>query len=349
MIKIRRYLSLVIYFGLAVPLSAQLIDSLQVLFIGNSYTHRNSLPQLFAELSQSAGKSVIAERSTYSSGLLETHSVDDSTLSAISRGIWDFIILQEQSQIPTIEHFRYNSMYPSARFLDSLITGQSAKTVFYMTWGRKYGGQQARRGYYSPNFINFFHMQDSLQSAYEEIANELSAIVAPVGVAWANALKIDPSADLWTHDHSHPTIQGSYLAACVFYSTLFNESPVGLSYTGGLTSEDAAFFQNVAYQTVTSIEIDETDIASTFSLFQNFPNPFNPITKINYSLSQSGYTRLIVYNSLGEILEILVDEFKNAGMNNEVIFDGSKISSGIYFYSIRQGDLVQTRKMLLLK
>ena len=85
-----------------------------------------------------------------------------------------------------------------------------------------------------------------------------------------------------------------------------------------------------------------------FDLLQNFPNPFNPNTIIKYSVSKPSMVTLIVYNSIGEQVTKLVNELKAAGYY-QVNFDGSNLSSGIYFYSLSAGDFTMTRKMLLLK
>ena len=80
----------------------------------------------------------------------------------------------------------------------------------------------------------------------------------------------------------------------------------------------------------------------------NFPNPFNPKTIINYHLPESGDVSLKVYDVLGNEILVLVNEKKNAG-NYTVDFDGSHFSSGIYFYTIKTGNFIQTKKMMLLK
>ena len=81
---------------------------------------------------------------------------------------------------------------------------------------------------------------------------ELKDALVPVGMAWGMALSMDPFVDLWTGDNSHPTFKGSYLAACVFYTIIFNESPVGLSYIGNLSVNDATFLQRAAVRTMIS-------------------------------------------------------------------------------------------------
>jgi len=86
----------------------------------------------------------------------------------------------------------------------------------------------------------------------------------------------------------------------------------------------------------------------TFVLNQNFPNPFNPSTTIRYQIPKSQFVTLKVSDVLGREISTLVDEYKTVG-NYEVNFDGSSISSGIYFYRITSGNFVQTRKMILIK
>ncbi|MGE5499863.1 MAG: T9SS type A sorting domain-containing protein [Syntrophothermus sp.] len=84
-----------------------------------------------------------------------------------------------------------------------------------------------------------------------------------------------------------------------------------------------------------------------FSLEQNFPNPFNPSTTIKYSIQKECKVTLTVYNTLGEIISVLVDETLNAGIYN-VTFNTDGLSSGVYFYRIKAGSFVQAKKMVLL-
>jgi len=228
-------------------------DSLRVLFIGNSYTYVNDLPGLFGGLSEAGGRPVRTDASTFGGYSLEDHTNTQATLDKIAQDSWSFVVLQEQSVIPTIHCWRYNSMYPAARLLDSLIQLQGARTAFYMTWGRKYGGQQSYGDSLSPDFRDYFEMQESLRVAYQEIAVELSAAMSPVGMAFARARHIDSLVDLWQGDYSHATLEGTYLGACVFYAVLHLANPTGLQFYGGLDSATAQFCQEVAWQTVSVV------------------------------------------------------------------------------------------------
>jgi hypothetical protein len=233
--------------------SAWADDSLRVLFIGNSYTYVNDLPGLFLGLSEAGGRTVRTDACAFGGYSLDDHTRTQATLDKIAQDSWSFVALQEQSVIPTIHHWRCNSMYPAAHLLDSIIRLQGVRTAFYMTWGRKYGGQQSYGDSLSPDFGDYFEMQESLRVAYEEIADELSSTLVPVGMAFARARHIDSFVDLWQGDNSHPTLEGSYLGACVFYAVLHAANPVGLQFYGGLDSATVRFCQEIAWQTVSGI------------------------------------------------------------------------------------------------
>lgn len=90
-----------------------------------------------------------------------------------------------------------------------------------------------------------------------------------------------------------------------------------------------------------------------FQLEQNYPNPFNPTTTIEYELNRSDKIQLEIFNIRGEKVKTLVNEFQNAG-SYRIQWDGtnsngSKLSSGIYFYTIKSGGEVSTKKMILIK
>jgi len=99
----------------------------------------------------------------------------------------------------------------------------------------------------------------------------------------------------------------------------------------------------------TSIEEINSDlIPAQFQLFQNYPNPFNPTTKIEFAVPHDEFVNLIVYNTMGESIIVLVDEQKSAG-RYIVDFNGSDLPSGVYFYRFLAGDFKRTKKMILLK
>jgi hypothetical protein len=118
-------------------------------------------------------------------------------------------------------------------------------------------------------------------------------------------------------------------------TTLFASKGEGVSEVGSLSSiaTDVSASNNLPIK---------------YSLEQNHPNPFNPTTTINYSLPSEGNVTLKIYDIQGNEVITLVNETKVAGYYN-VVFNASNLSSGLYFYSIRSGDFLSTKKMLLLK
>lgn len=228
------------------PIQKNNIADKKVLFVGNSYTFYNNMPRILYKLAESAGKKILVDQSTFPGYWLDNHTSNEHTSYKLQKEDWDYVVIQEQSQVPTVKFWRDTSMKPSAKILDTIIKEKGAETVLFMTWGRQYGGEQLLYDYVSSNFNNYSHMQDSLESVYRELANYLDATLAPVGLAWENALTINQELNLWDEDQSHPTYEGSYLTACVFYTIFFNKSPVGLGFTGNLDAYTASFLQNMA-------------------------------------------------------------------------------------------------------
>lgn len=217
--------------------------NLDVLFIGNSYIYTNDLPAVFALLARAAGYTVHAEVSANPGWSLDQHAKSGTTLSMITKKRWDYVVLQEQSVLPIFKADRLQKMLPAARILNKKAKHAGAKTILMMTWGRKAGLPDA-------GCRDFKDMQAELSKGYAEVANELNAIVAPVGTAWKNVLAIKPFFPLWQEDGSHPSVSGTYLAACVLFSVIYKESPVGIDYKFGLTESTALLLQRAGGSTV---------------------------------------------------------------------------------------------------
>ena len=102
------------------------------------------------------------------------------------------------------------------------------------------------------------------------------------------------------------------------------------------------------YGSTTSVNESQGAVPMVYELNQNYPNPFNPATRIGFSIPESGHVTLKVYNLVGREVEILMNEFKNAGVY-EVIFDAAELPTGVYMYSISVGNYTSVRKMILAK
>jgi hypothetical protein len=99
-------------------------------------------------------------------------------------------------------------------------------------------------------------------------------------------------------------------------------------------------------QLITSVE--KVDAPTQFTLFQNYPNPFNPSTTIGFALERSGNVKILIFNSLGERINVLTDRYYDSG-NYELNFDASGLASGIYLYEIITSNFNASRKMVYLR
>ena len=99
---------------------------------------------------------------------------------------------------------------------------------------------------------------------------------------------------------------------------------------------------------VTGVESESENVPGTYTLFQNYPNPFNPCTKINWQMAARNQVTLKVYDVLGNEIATIVNEEKEAGYHS-INFNASELPSGVYFYQLKAGSFIETKKMLLLR
>jgi hypothetical protein len=215
----------------------------RILFIGNSHTFVNDLPGMVAALARAGGQRIETAMVAEGGWTLKNHANAAGTTAAIQSAPWHYIVLQEQSQFPAVEAFRTREMYPAARNLVKRIQSTGATPLLYSTWARKFGWPEQ-------GLTTYKQMQAAVNQGYQNIAREFDAPIAPAGEAWRLALAQYPELELWQPDGIHATEQGTYLAACVFYATLFGQSPEGLSYTATLSQETAGRLQTIAAKAV---------------------------------------------------------------------------------------------------
>ena len=194
----------------------------RVLFVGNSYTSRNQLPRLLADLAAAAEhpRRVEVEAIVAGGASLRRHWNAGLAQKALAASKWNYVVLQEQSTLPLKNPKRYHE---NVRLFAAEIAKHGAQTVLYLTWSRR-GAPQT---------------QKEITRAVEDVAAEVGAQVAPVGSVWHAAMRDDPRLTLYADDGSHPTAAGSYLAACVFLVRLFDERPAGESVSDRLRLEPA--------------------------------------------------------------------------------------------------------------
>jgi len=200
------------------------LPAMRVLFIGNSYTFYNGgLDQVLHGLAPHTETA----SATVGGYTLADHLRDSSTMGKLQEGGWDAVVIQEQSQGPVWSFSRYLS---SARTLTVKARRLGARPMLLQTWARP-----DSRGITA----------GALEAAFTKAGKSLQATVIPAGRAFDRSLSLHPQIVLNQND-GHPTPEGTYLAGCVAYATIFQVSPVGNSFTAGLDSQTAHILQQMA-------------------------------------------------------------------------------------------------------
>lgn len=249
-------------------------DSISVLFIGNSYTYVNDLPGTLGSLAGSLGKEITIDSKTNGGYTFQSHTNDPLTYSKIHSKPWDVVVIQGQSQEPSFPDSQVDTQtLPYALQLSDSIWANNAcgNVMYFMTWGRQNGDPQWSE-------INTFEkMNTRLYNAYMRMADSSDrSMVSPVGRVWSYVRANHPGINLYNPDESHPSAEGTYLAACTFYASLFQQSPAGSNYYGGLNAATAGILQNAA----AAVVLDSLD---HFQL-----HPVDEPTQAHFSLVQNG-------------------------------------------------------------
>jgi hypothetical protein len=204
----------------------------RVLFVGDSFTYAQSgIYTHFEKLVAAAGNTVTTDKAVAGGAYLKRLWELQEPVKAINSGVFDLVVLQDDIPETNVDYFRQY-----ARMFVQEVRKNNARPILFMAWAYQ------RLGWIS--------MREIAQ-AHRDLAKELNVEVAPVGLAWQEASRQRPELDMYASDREHPSIVGTYLATCVIYATIYGKDPTGLSYLpAGVTSEQAAFLQKIAWQTI---------------------------------------------------------------------------------------------------
>ncbi len=221
---------------------------ISVLFLGNSYTYSNDMPKMLADIaSNDPGNHVQLEiqSATKQGGTLETLWQDNRIREAFAERRWSYVVLQEQSLWAALPE-SVEETTTSARKWAELATAVEATPVIFASWAR-----QPNSFWYTDRKYSFLgsprRMQENLDKNAAALAASLRGIVAPVGAAWAAALKDDVTWPLYGPDSHQPTPAGSYLSALVFYQLFTGRSAEDTTFVpAGVSAEAAARLRKFA-------------------------------------------------------------------------------------------------------
>ena len=247
-----RHLNWMILLGLllfSLTGNAQSNKVMKVLWVGNSFTFYNDMPTMVRDIAATQNVKLSITKFLKGGERFAGHLTNEKLIEALQNGGWDYVILQGFSSTPAYStRSVIEDVYPYAHTLDSLAKAHSpmVKVIYYMTWGHKNGN--VRQTTY-PLDDNFDLMQERLKISYLEMAHENDSWCAPVGMAWQELRHKHPEFELYQKDNFHPSVMGSYLAANVIFSTIYQKY-YKTYYTAKLPSWQANVIQRLAQETV---------------------------------------------------------------------------------------------------
>lgn len=362
--------------GMAVAVSAQ-NDHARVLFIGNSYTDVNNLPNLVQRVSESAGCAVEYESYTPGGCTFMNHC-NNQSINLIRQGGWDVVVLQEQSQLPSFPQSQVEQeCFPYAEYLVNTIYqyNPDGEAMFYMTWGRKNGDE--RNAPYFPVLATYEGMDSMIYERYMYMARTYDASVCPVGRVWRYIRNNHADIELYQPDDSHPSVAGSYAAACAFYTLIFHRSPLEITHVPDIDGTQAAtirqavktvVFDNLSFwlrqnsaidtnasdttivdTTITdTTSIDTTTIDTTHLSIANMgklncsiiPNPAHGQVRIAVE-GNCAQSQCIIFDPCGRKVRSLTLAGK------EELVDISSLPAGVYAITILSGQDKVTRRLVI--
>lgn len=178
----------------------------RLLFVGNSYTHTNDLPDMVERIARTNDVSIDWEMIAPGGAYLEEHLVNPDVVNALSSGDFDTVIFQEQSVITSVPDLASSRTLPAAVSLDALADSAGVRVLWFQTWGRL-------NGFPDVGHQNFSSMQAQISVTYDTIARRTDSSVIRVGDAWQRVQSRGLGVSLYAADGSHPSPAGSYLAA----------------------------------------------------------------------------------------------------------------------------------------
>lgn len=233
-------LSILIVLLLNVNFALSNDDTTQVLFIGNSITYFNDMPQTFEDIANSLGDTT--EVTVYAPGGTGfiNHVSDQNVYDKFQEKAWDFIVLQPGSNESPGYSYPINETIERGRTLiDSIYKFNPCTQVLfyeisYGVWGNS-----------AADLVTYNNTMDLIRPNLEQLADSTESFFAPVGEAFRAKWNNDLNDILWGgYGDIHPNAKGSYIAACTFYSSIFQKQVVNSNITGGIPANEALAIRN---------------------------------------------------------------------------------------------------------
>jgi hypothetical protein len=359
------FLILIIGLNYALANAGNKQDTCEILLIGSSYFNYNNLKEIIENLADSSNKDIYIDMQGQNGMYLSDHAASPATEVKINERDWDYIVLQGVGVLVAYpDSFPDDHpVYPALITLRDKIHAncESTRMVFQMPWAFEDG-----MTWYQNWTDTYEDMQIHIYDNTLQYSDEIGFEIAPVGWTWYAVLEEYnyPLHYLHISDWNHPSFKGSYLMACVIYSTVFQESTVGNPYHAGISDEEVNYFQAVASDTVLNnldlwniiplVSVDKNPSPENkMQLNQNYPNPFSDYTTVSFTLNDNSCIQLDIFDITGQHVNTLINENKNPGTYS-VYWDsknksGKHVSDGTYYFQLTVDGFIETKKAILFQ
>lgn len=231
-------------------------DTTKVLFIGNSFTSANNLPNLFKLLAQDAGHHVIVE-SHMPGGISvgdirqgnQAHMNNPHVYNLIKGNNWDFMVLQDNQGRFSHPYGQFANPITQSRVIEGHLQIRDSLLYYHpcanMIW---FGGFGTKDGL-GLGYTSGSALIDAIYGNYNFLNDTAQEVIAPIGPAFKRIISGHLLINLWGADNTHPSLHGSFLTSCVIYTTIFKQSPTLSTYNPGISAFNDSLLKTVGYQT----------------------------------------------------------------------------------------------------
>jgi hypothetical protein len=227
------------------------IQKYKILFIGNSLTIYNFMPETVGEIAKLNGDSIYIENRANFGWGLKDHCNSPGTLAAIKSKKWDYVVIQGTGAGSNLKpsDMADTAFFRSAFFLSNKINEncESTRIISYMTFASKYGAMTFNDTVScqeDPMVCNFEGSQQRIKENNITLSKLFDAEIAPAGIMWEILIKENPNFELYDADKMHPSPLGSYASSLAIYAVICKKSVIGAYFPKTIEKEDAIIVQN---------------------------------------------------------------------------------------------------------
>lgn len=256
-------------------------DPLDILFVGNSLTYFNNMPQTFEQIADEQGYQVTVDQHTPGGTGFVHHVANDALYQKFRDRTWDYVILQPGSnESPGFSFPIAETIERGKRLRDSILKYSPCASIYY--YEISYGIVNAT----PESFTQYQNRQTLIKDNLIQMGNETDVPFVPVGECFKASMETDDSQFLWVnYGDIHPNAKGSYMAACSFYNGIFKQAIINTNQLGGLSADDASYLRNQAE--LTTLGSLDTSLIDTFTSTANFEYTISSPSSILFTNTSS--------------------------------------------------------------